>query len=61
MSTFFEGSVVVTQNGPGHSHLAVKSACTKGHIIAYLESGKLPTDGTVCEPDWQPLIDVPSL
>lgn len=57
MSTFFEGSVVLTQNAGGHSVTSVKSKCTIGHMLEYLDSGKLPTEGTVCEASEKPLVN----
>jgi len=57
MSTFFEGSVVLTQNAGGHSVTAVKSKCTIGYIQEYLNSGKLPAEGTICEAEEKPLVD----
>lgn len=57
MSTFFEGSVVLVQNTPGHSWMTVKTKCTKDHVGAYLHDGTLPKDGTVCEVETKPLVD----
>ncbi|KAF2832392.1 alpha/beta-hydrolase [Ophiobolus disseminans] len=57
MSTFFTGSVVLTQNSGGHSSEAIPSKCTRGHIGEYLASAKLPKEGTVCETDKKPLVD----
>jgi pimeloyl-ACP methyl ester carboxylesterase len=57
MSTFFEGSVVVTQNSGGHGVTNVPSSCTLGHMLNYLDTGKVPEDGIVCETDKKPLVD----
>jgi len=57
MSKFFAGSVVLTQNSGGHSVTAVSSKCTMGHMLEYLNTAKLPKDGTVCETDKKPLVD----
>jgi pimeloyl-ACP methyl ester carboxylesterase len=57
MSTFFDGSVVLTQNAGGHSVTSVPSKCTIGYMVEYLVSGKLPAEGTVCEVDKNPLTD----
>jgi hypothetical protein len=58
MSTYFEDSVVLTQNSGGHSVMSVKSSCTLGHMKAYFDTGKLPEAGTVCETDSKPLVNV---
>ncbi|KAH7082644.1 TAP-like protein-domain-containing protein [Paraphoma chrysanthemicola] len=57
MSTFFEGSAVLIQNSGGHSYTNIPSKCTIGHVRSYLETGKVPKDGTVCETDGKPLVD----
>jgi hypothetical protein len=57
MSTFFEGSSVVVQNSGGHGVTNVRSTCTLGHLVKYLETGEVPEDGTVCETDKKPLVD----
>jgi hypothetical protein len=57
MSTFFEGSAVLTQNSGGHGFSNIPSKCTFGHVKAYLDSGILPKDGTVCETDVKPLVN----
>ncbi|CAK5277093.1 unnamed protein product [Mycena citricolor] len=46
----FPGSVLLTQNSPGHTTFTTSSVCTLGHYRAYLLSGALPQDGTTCEP-----------
>ncbi|KAF9544543.1 hypothetical protein CPC08DRAFT_675877 [Agrocybe pediades] len=53
MSKGFEGSVVLTQNSPGHCSISGPSLCTQKYII----SGKLPPPGTVCEVDTTPFSD----
>ncbi|KAF2015253.1 hypothetical protein BU24DRAFT_491524 [Aaosphaeria arxii CBS 175.79] len=57
MSAYFEGSVVLTQDTPGHSYSTIPSQCTNGHVQAYLEDGTLPGAGTVCKGDKKPLVD----
>ncbi|KAF4622312.1 hypothetical protein D9613_009057 [Agrocybe pediades] len=54
MSKGFEGSVVLTQNSPGHCSISGPSLCTMIHIREYFTSGKLPPPGTVCEVDSTP-------
>ncbi|KAJ7689459.1 hypothetical protein B0H17DRAFT_1202349 [Mycena rosella] len=48
MAKAFPGSVVLTQDCPGHTSLAVPSPCTWGHIREYFRSGTLPAADTVC-------------
>jgi hypothetical protein len=57
MSTFFEGSVVLAQNSGGHGVTAVQSNCTLGYIQTYLDTGKMPKAGTVCQTSKKPLVD----
>ncbi|EJD49761.1 alpha/beta-hydrolase [Auricularia subglabra TFB-10046 SS5] len=49
MSKGFTGSVVLTQNNPGHCSVSAPSLCTAGHVRAYFRDGSLPTPGTVCD------------
>ncbi|KAH7412267.1 TAP-like protein-domain-containing protein [Phaeosphaeria sp. MPI-PUGE-AT-0046c] len=57
MASFFEGSGVLAQNSGGHSLLDVKSACTYKHVQTYLDTGKVPDEGTLCETEKKPLVD----
>ncbi|KAF9544545.1 hypothetical protein CPC08DRAFT_716471 [Agrocybe pediades] len=59
MSKGFEGSVVLTQNSPGHCSISGPSLCTVIHIREYFTSGKLPPPGTVCEVDSTPFSHLP--
>ncbi|KAJ6453382.1 hypothetical protein C8R45DRAFT_847192, partial [Mycena sanguinolenta] len=51
MSAGFDGSVLLLQDGPGHTSLAAPSLCTYAHIAAYFVNGTLPAIGTVCAVD----------
>ena len=51
MSEYFNGSIVLTQNTTGHSFMRSKSACTIGHVAAYMASAKLPPPNTTCHSD----------
>jgi len=53
MSAYFPGSVVLTQNSPGHGFFAMSSACTKKYAREYFKSAKLPPPNTTCEMDLQ--------
>jgi hypothetical protein len=54
-SAMHEGSVVLTQNTPGHcSGPNVPSTCTWGVIRRFYNDGELPPSGKVCEVDWKP-------
>jgi hypothetical protein len=57
MSTYFEDSVVLTQNSGGHGFSSVLSTCTLEHVAKYLATAELPEEGTVCETDKKPLVD----
>ncbi|KAJ7597919.1 TAP-like protein-domain-containing protein [Mycena floridula] len=47
-SSGFNNSVVLVQDGAGHTSLAANSLCTAGYIAAYFANGTLPANGTVC-------------
>ncbi|KAJ6454993.1 TAP-like protein-domain-containing protein, partial [Mycena sanguinolenta] len=51
MSAGFDGSVLLLQEGPGHTSLAAPSLCTYSHIAAYFVNGTLPVRGTICPVD----------
>ncbi|KAK7468356.1 hypothetical protein VKT23_002871 [Stygiomarasmius scandens] len=50
-SSMFPGSAVLVQDSPGHPSSVARSNCTSEHIGAYFATGKLPTEGTVCQVD----------
>ncbi|KAE8342090.1 hypothetical protein BDV24DRAFT_173957 [Aspergillus arachidicola] len=54
MSEGFEGSVVLEQEGYGHTIISQGSVCTIKAIMAYLNDGTLPEPGTVCKVDAVP-------
>ncbi|KAM0715912.1 hypothetical protein Q7P37_008426 [Cladosporium fusiforme] len=60
-SAGFEGSFVLPHTGFGHGMLANPSECVTRHVQEYFKEGKLPEEGTSCEPDHRPwdIIDVP--
>ncbi|KAK6988641.1 Abhydrolase-4 domain-containing protein [Favolaschia claudopus] len=47
----FPGSVLLTQDSPGHTSIAAPSTCTLLHIAAYFINGTLPASGTICPVD----------
>ncbi|KAJ7921954.1 Alpha/Beta hydrolase protein [Mycena leptocephala] len=47
----FPGSVLLTQDGPGHTSLSAPSLCTIGYFRQYFLNGILPPPGTVCPVD----------
>ncbi|KAK6595985.1 alpha/beta hydrolase fold family protein [Botrytis cinerea] len=53
-SHFFPGSSVLVQNSYGHTSASCPSKCTAKHRLAYFQTGILPSNGTVCEPDFIP-------
>lgn len=48
------GAAVVIQENTGHCSLSAPSKCTRTIIQDYLEHGKMPENGTICEPDCDP-------
>ncbi|KAL0580848.1 hypothetical protein V5O48_001140 [Marasmius crinis-equi] len=44
----FSGSVLLTQDSPGHASVAVPSVCTGLAVKEYFVNGTLPKEGTVC-------------
>ncbi|KAJ6602330.1 Alpha/Beta hydrolase protein [Mycena sp. CBHHK59/15] len=50
-SGLFPGSVVLTQDSPGHTSLVAPSLCTHGYLRQYFKNGTLPAAGTVCAVD----------
>lgn len=54
MSASFEGSVLLHQDGFGHTSIAQESDCTNEIIAKYFLDGTLPEEGTVCEPNHPP-------
>ena len=50
----FPGSAVLEQNSYGHTSLSMPSRCTAKMIRAYLQEGRMPENGTVCEGDLVP-------
>ncbi|PPQ71711.1 hypothetical protein CVT26_007628 [Gymnopilus dilepis] len=58
-SKSFPGSVVLTQDSPGHTSFTSPSECTLGHVQQYFVNGTLPPAGTVC-PVTAPLFPPPS-
>ncbi|KAL9078396.1 MAG: hypothetical protein Q9157_002691 [Trypethelium eluteriae] len=61
MSKGFPGSVVLTQDSPGHSSLAAFSKCTTTFIRQYFQTGSIPPPGTVCQPDELPFSDLSAI
>ena len=51
MSSGIEGSVVLQNNGFGHTSLSQPSNCTNEVIAKYFADRTLPEDGKVCEPN----------
>ncbi|KAJ3506934.1 hypothetical protein NLJ89_g6589 [Agrocybe chaxingu] len=44
----FPGSVLLTQDTPGHTSVAAPSECTYRHVRNYFLNGTLPIAGTIC-------------
>lgn len=54
MAEGFPGSVVLTQDSPGHCSLAAFSTCTTSYIRDYFQTGGLPPKDKVCAVDQIP-------
>ncbi|KAL4259934.1 Serine protease/Carboxylesterase S33 [Pleurotus pulmonarius] len=54
MAKGFPGSVLLTQDSPGHCSIAAPSVCTIGFVRGYFMNGTLPDEGVVC-PVIQPI------
>ncbi|KAK0448394.1 Alpha/Beta hydrolase protein [Desarmillaria tabescens] len=61
MSKGFTGSVVLTQDSPGHCSLAAPSLCTQQYIRDYFFSGTLPDPDIVCPVIGDPFTKATSL
>jgi pimeloyl-ACP methyl ester carboxylesterase len=56
VSTLFPGSVVLQQNSEGHCSPSNPSLCTAKAVKEYFQTGKLPREGSVCEPEVKPFV-----
>ncbi|TBU23006.1 TAP-like protein-domain-containing protein [Dichomitus squalens] len=52
----YGGASLLVQNSYGHCSMSAPSVCTAKHVRAYMEDGRLPEEGTVCEPDELPFV-----
>ncbi|KAI0708631.1 TAP-like protein-domain-containing protein [Earliella scabrosa] len=46
-----DSAALLVQDGPGHTSLALPSACTMQNLNAFFANGTLPTEGTICAVD----------
>ncbi|KAF7311968.1 AB hydrolase-1 domain-containing protein [Mycena indigotica] len=53
VSTQFPGSVLLTNDGFGHTSLIAPSTCTHKALGAYFQNGTLPAKGTICPVDFE--------
>ncbi|KAB8235875.1 alpha/beta hydrolase [Aspergillus alliaceus] len=51
LTATFEESVLLEQNGYGHTTLSMPSLCKAKAVRAYFKNGTLPADGTICQTD----------
>lgn len=49
-------SGLLQQNSYGHCSFSAPSLCTAKYVRNYFLNGKLPVEGTICEPDELPLV-----
>ncbi|KAI1651056.1 TAP-like protein-domain-containing protein [Daldinia loculata] len=54
------GARVLLQESPGHTTLFSPGKCREDYVKKYFETGELPPEGTVCQPDCKPFRDCPS-
>ncbi|KAI1098624.1 alpha/beta-hydrolase [Jackrogersella minutella] len=59
MAAGHPGARVLTQNNAGHGTMLVPGTCRDGYVKKYFETGELPPEGTVCQPDCVPFQDCP--
>ena len=50
MAARYKGSVFLEQNAAGHGALFPPSLCMWSHVRSYMETGRMPPVGSVCEP-----------
>jgi hypothetical protein len=53
VQTVFPGSVVLHQDSQGHCSHSNPSICTGKVVREYFQTGKLPQEGTVCDPEFK--------
>jgi pimeloyl-ACP methyl ester carboxylesterase len=56
VATLFPRSVVLHQDSEGHCSHSNPSLCTGKVVREYFQTGKLPSRGTVCEPEFRPFV-----
>lgn len=56
VATLFPGSVVLHQDSEGHCSHSSPSLCTAKTIRRYFQTGELPSEGTVCQPETRPFL-----
>ncbi|KAI2619567.1 TAP-like protein-domain-containing protein [Hypoxylon sp. NC1633] len=54
MAAEHPGARVLVQNSAGHGTLSVPGRCRDGYVRRYFETGEMPPEGAVCEPDCAP-------
>ncbi|KAK5709053.1 hypothetical protein LTR17_020116 [Elasticomyces elasticus] len=54
MATQYDGSSVLVQDSVGHGALLPGGECTWNHVKRYMQTGRLPESGTVCEVPCEP-------
>lgn len=52
----YPGAALLSQNSHGHCSLAVPSVCTAKAVRRYFGEGRVPEEGTICEPDELPFV-----
>ena len=58
MATRWPGSVVLASDSEGHCMISSPNLCMARHVRAYIQTGKLPPKGTLCEANERPFIGI---
>ena len=58
MATRWPGSVVLASDSEGHCMISSPNLCLAQHVRKYIQTGKLPPEGTLCEANERPFLGV---
>ena len=59
MAKGFPGAVALIQDSAGHCSISSPSKCTMSYVRQYFQTGELPPEDTVCQPDAYPFGPTP--
>ena len=52
----FPGAKALQQDSEGHCSYSNPSLCTARYVRQYFQTGELPQNGAICEPEWRPFL-----